>query len=101
MLVLLQIGWHCWWMPPERAPRVLVLTLYLLPLLPALAVFVRNPRRGLLLAGMASLFYFCHGVAESWTDADARPLALVETAVALLLIGALGWDARGYRRRRD
>ena len=57
-------------------------------LLPLLAL--GNVRRALLWVGILSLFYFCHGVAESWSSPQERWLALFEIVLTLLIIGALG-----------
>jgi uncharacterized membrane protein len=59
---------------------------------------LRRPPRALLLAGMLALFYFCHGVSEAWSAPATRILALVEVALSLLLIGALG--AAVQRRKK-
>jgi uncharacterized membrane protein len=40
--------------------------------------------------GILSRFYFCHGIAESWSSPQERWPALLEVFLTLLLIGALG-----------
>jgi uncharacterized membrane protein len=97
MLVLLQFVWHAWLVPAQTVPAWLVLAITVVPLLlPLLAI--RNTRRALLWVGILSLFYFCHGIAEAWSSAGERWLALIEVALTLLLIGTLG---AGVRRRPD
>ena len=97
MLVLLQFVWHAWLVPAQTVPVWLVLAITVVPLLlPLLAI--RNTRRALLWVGILSLFYFCHGIAEAWSSAGERWLALIEVALTLLLIGTLG---AGVRRRPD
>jgi uncharacterized membrane protein len=92
---LLQIAWHAWLLPPQRMPIVVALTIALLPLaLPLL--YWRTPPKALIAAGMISLFYFCHGVAEAWTSPAERVPACIELALALVLIGSL---ARKPRKR--
>jgi uncharacterized membrane protein len=92
---VLQILWHAWWLPPQRMPVAAALVIALLPLaLPLL--YWRTPPRALIAAGMISLFYFCHGVAEAWTSAPERVPACIEIALALVLIGSL---LRKPRRR--
>ncbi|RDS83111.1 DUF2069 domain-containing protein [Dyella monticola] len=88
-LILLQCAWYAWLFPPQQLPLWLVLAVTVVPLLlPFLAI--GNPPRALLWAGMLSLFYFCHGIAESWSSAQERGMALLEVLLALLLIGTLG-----------
>lgn len=91
----LQLAWHAWIAPGSRA----ALALSLFPLVPPLAIAARNLRRGVLVGGIVSLFYFCHGVAELFAT-GARALAAAEVALALAVIGSSYWDARGYRRQR-
>jgi uncharacterized membrane protein len=89
LLIALQCVWYAWLFPPQHMPVTLALAITVIPLLlPFLAI--RNMRRALLLVGMLSLFYFCHGVAESWSSVQERGLALIEVLLTLLLIGALG-----------
>ena len=92
---ILQIVWHAWLLPPQRMPIAVALLIALLPLALPLAYW-RAPTRALLVAGMVSLFYFCHGVAEAWALPPERVLALVEVVLALVLIGSL---LRKPRRR--
>ena len=88
-LIALQCAWYAWLFPPQRMPVALALAIAVIPLLlPLLAI--RNLRRALILAGMLSLFSFCHGIAESWSSVQERVPALLEVLLALLLIGALG-----------
>ncbi|MBS0430851.1 MAG: DUF2069 domain-containing protein [Proteobacteria bacterium] len=87
-LALLQVVWHAWLLPPERMPVAVALSIALLPLAWPLA-YRRTPARALIAAGMVSLFYFCHGVAEAWASPRERGLALVEIVLALVLIGSL------------
>jgi uncharacterized membrane protein len=95
-LIALQCVWYAWLFPPQRMPVMLVLAITVIPLLlPFLAI--GNIRRALLLAGMLSLFYFCHGIAESWSSAQERGPALLEVLLAVLLIGALGADVKRKR----
>jgi uncharacterized membrane protein len=88
-MTVLQVVWHAWLVPPQLMPTWLVLTIAVVPLLLPLFA-IRDPRRALLWVGILSLFYFCHGIAEGWSSSSERWLALVEIALALLLIGTLG-----------
>lgn len=95
-LLALQPIWHAWQFPPQRVPVAVVLALTVIPLLlPLLAL--RNVTRALLWVGMLSLFYFCHGVAEAWSSAAERPLAVLEIVLTVGLIAMLG---AGVRRPR-
>jgi uncharacterized membrane protein len=97
-LALLEILWHGWWLPPPPAQLWPTLALAVVPLLPGLWISRRNPRRGVLVGGIVCLFYFGHGVSAAWGDASVRALACAQIALALIVIGASGWDARHYRR---
>jgi uncharacterized membrane protein len=94
-LIALQCAWYAWLFPPQQIPLWLVLAITVAPLLlPFFAI--RNIRRALLWTGILSLFYFCHGIAESWSSPQERWPALIEVLLTLLLIGALG---AGVKRR--
>ena len=96
-LALLQVVWHAWLLPPMRMPVAAALLIGLLPLaMPWL--YWRTPSRALLLAGMISLFYFCHGVAEAWAAPRERVLAWAELLLAVIVILAC---ARMPKRRRS
>lgn len=99
-LLILQVVWHAWWLPP--APRAFWPTvgLAVLPLLPGLWTCGHNLRRGVLIGGIACLFYFCHGVSALYSDPAARIPGALEIALTLLVIGASGWEARRYTRKR-
>jgi uncharacterized membrane protein len=95
LLVVLQLAWHAWLVPPQNMPLTLVLAITVVPLLlPLLAL--RDARRALLWVGILSLFYFCHGVSEAWSSAGERWLAMAEIVLTVLLIAALG---AGVKRR--
>jgi uncharacterized membrane protein len=99
-LVLLHIFWHAWLLPPPNPQLAKTLAVSVVPLLPGLWVCLRNLRRGVLIGGIVCLFYFCHGVSVAYADSAARWLALAEIALTLTVIGALGWDARKYKRKK-
>lgn len=98
-LVLLHLLWHGWLAPPQHGAIWLALALTVGPLLLPLLALRRSLGRALLWSGVLSLFYFCHGVVAAWGEPQVRLLALAEIALCLLLIAALGWGARGFRRR--
>ena len=97
-LFALQILWHGWLLPSPRQQLPPALALAPASLLPGWLTCQDNLRRGVLIGGIVSLFYFCHGVSAAYSDAPARGLALIEIAMALAVIGASGWDARHYKR---
>ncbi len=96
--ILLQCAWYAWLFPPQRMPMGWALAVAVIPLLlPLLAI--GNVRRALLWVGMLNLFYFCHGVAESWSSAQERVPAMLEILFALIVIGALGTGVKAKRGR--
>lgn len=95
LLVVLQLVWHAWLFPPQSMPITLLLAITVVPLLLPLFA-IHDARRALLWVGILSLFYFCHGVAEAWSSAGERWLAVAEVVLTVLLIGALG---AGVKRR--
>jgi uncharacterized membrane protein len=96
LLVVLQLAWHAWLVPPQSMPMALLLAITVVPLLLPLFA-LRDVRRALLWVGILSLFYFCHGVSEAWGSAGERWLAIAEIVLTVLLIAALG---AGVKRRQ-
>lgn len=99
-LLALQLAWHGWILPIASHP-MLVTLLYSLPLLPSVVLFVGRRPNAQYWAGVASLLYFCHGVAETWTTANARGLAIAEIGLALWIIVVGNWDALRARRNKS
>jgi uncharacterized membrane protein len=99
-LLALQFLWHGVLLRPERASGLLVALLLSLPLLPSLALFLARRPSAQFWAGVAALFYFCHGVTEAWTVAPARALALVEVALAVWVVVASSWEGLQARRAK-
>lgn len=99
-LIVLQIVWHAWIAPPRATLLWPGLALAVAPLLPGLWVARESLRRSVLICGIVSLFYFSHGVAELWSGNAPHWLALAEILFTLVIIGASGWDARGYKRAK-
>jgi uncharacterized membrane protein len=97
-LTLLEVVWHAWLLPAESMRATLFITA--LPAAFCVLLCSRNLRRGVLVGGMLCLGYFAHGVASAYSEPGARMLAFIEIALALIVIGALGWDSRGYRRKK-
>ena len=97
-LTLLEVAWHAWFLPTGSIGGTLLITA--LPAAFCVLLCGRNLRRGVLVGGMLCLLYFAHGVSSAYSEPDARLLAFLEIALSLAVIGALGWDSRGYRRRK-
>ena len=92
-LAALQLVW------PDR--RTVIGVVALLLIAPALGLWLRSPRRGLLLGALIGLLFFSHGVMESWSDPGSRAYGIVEVALELVLVGALGWATRLEKRARS
>ena len=92
--LVLQIVWHAWVVPAPKAAVVLAIA----PLLPGLWVALDNLRRGVLIGGIVSLFYFCHGIAELWNSAAPHALAACEIVLSVIAIALPGWDGLLARR---
>ncbi|HRQ64731.1 MAG TPA: DUF2069 domain-containing protein [Xanthomonadaceae bacterium] len=86
VMILNLLAWYLWWAPPTLMPLWLVLGLLLPPLLLALVGLLRGHRSAPFWAGVAALFYFCHGISEAWTEAAARVPALIEAVLAAALV---------------
>lgn len=96
-LLLLQPLWHGLLLPPASGGGWLLATLFALPLLPVAVLALRRHPRAAFSAAVTALLYFSHGVMEAWADPRARPLALLESGLALSLVVAASWD--GLRAR--
>jgi len=92
-LVALQFAWYLWLAPPTGGSPLVALALSVPVLLLPLFALRTSVRRALLWVGVAALFYFCHGVVAAWVAPAARVPALIESALCVVLIGALGWSA--------
>lgn len=99
-LLVLEIAWHAWYAPARANLFWPSLALATVPLLPGLWIARATLRRGVLVCGIVGLFYFAHGVSELWSGAVARWLPMLEVLLALVVIAALGWDARKYKRAK-
>jgi uncharacterized membrane protein len=99
-LLALEIVWHAWLAPARASLFWPSLVLAAAPLLPGLWVARTSMRRGVLVCGIVGLFYFAHGVSELWSGSAPHWPAALEIALTLVMIAALGWDARKYRRAK-
>lgn len=104
-LALLQLVWYGWWAPPQDISKPAAISFALvwfaLPLLAAR----HSPDRGLLAGALIALLYFSHGVMEAFANPAVRVPALLEIALALLVVGCAGWPswqlARARKHQRD
>jgi len=98
-LLILQMLWHALIFPPAVVPRWLVAGLFVLPILPAVLMLARRGRHAPFWGAVAALFYFSHGLMETWATPQVRTLALVEVALSVALIVAASWG--GLKARFD
>lgn len=96
-LLVLQLLWHGLLLPSAGGARWLVVALFSLPLLPSLLLLLGRRPSAVFWGGVASLFYFCHGITEAWAVAEARPVALAEIALAVWVIVMGSWDGMKAR----
>jgi len=96
-LLALQLLWHGLLLPSAGGARWLVVALFSLPLLPSLLLLLGRRPSAVFWGGVASLFYFCHGITEAWAVAEARPVALAEIALAVWVIVMGSWDGMKAR----
>lgn len=96
-LVLLALVWHLWWLPPQQVPAWLAAALHAVPMLPAAVLVFRRRRSAPFWGSLGALVMFSHGVMEAWVSPQARVPALIEVALALLVIGAASWSGFWHR----
>ncbi|MBS0192637.1 MAG: DUF2069 domain-containing protein [Proteobacteria bacterium] len=96
-LLLLQWRWHAQIAPPTATAPWALASLYSVPLLPGLWLFARRHRGAPLVAAIAALLYFCHGVMFAMGTPALRTPASIEIALSLTLIVAASWN--GLRAR--
>jgi uncharacterized membrane protein len=82
-------GWSWPGGPDQRVPFWVLPALLSLPLLPPAIGFVLRRPRAALWAGIAALFYFCHGIAELRVSGSIW--AALEIALSLVIVLAAGW----------
>jgi uncharacterized membrane protein len=92
--------WQLWWLPPSQGSAAVAAALLIVPLLLPLLALGRDTRRARLWVGILTLFYFIHGVVTAYAEPRVRVPALIEVLLCLVFIGALGYEARHYKRRR-
>ncbi|MFW5816573.1 MAG: DUF2069 domain-containing protein [Wenzhouxiangella sp.] len=88
-LVLVQLAWFGWLLPPEGSARGAALLLAAGPLALALPMVWRLKPRALVLTGLLLLIYFSIGVMEAWASPAARAPALAQIALVLVYFTGL------------
>lgn len=96
-LLALQFYWHAWLLPANLGQPWLLPAAYSIPLIPSLIGLIRRRPNAVFWGSIAALLYFCHGIAEAWSDSQARPLALLEAGLSAWIVVAGSWD--GMRAR--
>jgi uncharacterized membrane protein len=96
-LALLAPLWHFAIAPPQHFPAWLATALQLAPLIPGLALFALRHRTATFWSGVGALFAFCHGVMEAYGSPTARLPALIEAALAVVVVFGSSWN--GLRQR--
>lgn len=99
-LLALALGWQLWWFPPERVPAWLAALLHAAPMLPATVLALGKQRSAAFWGGLGALFTFSHGVTEAWANPAVRGVALLEAALAVLVIVAASWGGLRHRLAR-
>lgn len=99
-MLALQVAWHGFLLPPAKVPAWIAVVMMCLPLLPTAILHLRSKPSARFWAGVAALFYFCHGITEAWSSVSARPFALIELVLAVLLVMASSWDGVSARFSR-
>jgi uncharacterized membrane protein len=91
-LLTVLLLWNAWLSPSTQYPVALILIILLTPLLFALRGILHGRRYTHAWMSMLTLFYFCIGVTEAYSDPATRYSGLAVTACSLLLfVGAVGY----------
>jgi uncharacterized membrane protein len=93
-LLALLIAWYGWLAPSERLPRSVMLLVSGLPLLLLVRGVIHGRIKSHALASLLSLAYLAHGIVEAYSNEIAKPLALIEIALAVCLYLSAAFYAR-------
>lgn len=96
VLLVALMGLPAVWYGPEHPWALIVVAAMLWPL----AGVLRGSLRAAVWACLAALAPFLHGVAEAFSNPDARGLALLETGICVALWMLLTAWAAAHRRAR-
>jgi uncharacterized membrane protein len=88
-LLLLQLVWFGWLVPPEGPALWVALLLTAGPLALALPFTWRLRPRALVLTGLLLLIYFSIAVMEAWASPTVRVPAIVQTVLVLIYFTGL------------
>ena len=94
-------GLFVWWFGTAARPWVALAVFALPPALLAVAA-LRGARQAAFWAGVLALAWFSHGVMVAWSRPPERVFALIEIALAVVVVVAVslpGMQARFGRRR--
>jgi uncharacterized membrane protein len=91
--------WQTILFPSTHFPIALGLLFSITPLLIPLRGFLNANKRNCSWMAFLSLFYFIHGVIESYANADERWLACIEIFLSLLLFFGTVFYVRAFAKR--
>jgi uncharacterized membrane protein len=91
-MLALQIIWYTWLAPSQTLPKSIALGLAVAPIAPAVLLAIFRRPSAVFWAGVASLLYFCHSIAELFATPTIWPLALLELGLSLWIIFSGNWD---------
>ncbi len=81
-------AWYAWLAPSLHFPVALVLVLLVMPLLFPLRGMLHARRYTITWSCFLALFYFSHGVVETWHSEITRCLGVLEILLTTLWFGA-------------
>jgi len=96
-IALLAPLWQFFLAPPQRLPAWLATAMQLAPIVPGLVLFALRHRTATFWAGLGALFVFCHGVMEAFGAPTARVPALIEAALAVVIVFGSSWNGLRHR----
>jgi uncharacterized membrane protein len=94
--LLALVALYAWWFRTDAHLVAALLVFALPPLLLAIGVLAQR-HAARFWAGVFALFWFSHGVVAAWAQAEHRGLALIEIALALIVV--FSSNAPGLRAR--
>jgi uncharacterized membrane protein len=89
--------WHTLLSPQHQLPIAFLLLLTVTPLLLPMRGFLHGKLRSCAWLAYISLMYFLHGAIEAYANVDARPLALLEIALSLMIFFGISFYLRSVK----